>query len=210
MRVIGLTGGIASGKSTVARRLRDVHHLPVIDADQVARDVLAPSSDGLAALVAALGPGVLGPDGALDRPRLRAALARDPEVKRIVESITHPRIRARIMGALAQLAAGGAPIAVVEAALMVETGSYKAYDALWVVSARPEHQLTRVCARDGTDEDTARRLIAAQAPAADKERVATLVLRNDGSLAELERAVDAAVDAITAPSPPAPPGSGGA
>jgi dephospho-CoA kinase len=162
------------------------------------------------ALVAALGPDVLGADGALDRPRLRAALARDPEVKRIVESITHPRIRARILDALAQLAAGGAPLAVVEAALMVETGSYKAYDALWVVSAKPEHQLDRVCARDGTDEDTARRLIGAQAPAADKERVATLVLRNDASLAELERAVDAAVAAITGPSSPSPPGSGGA
>ena len=210
MRVIGLTGGIASGKSTVARRLRDVHHLPVIDADQVARDVLAPGSDGLAALVAALGPEVLGPDGALDRPRLRAALARDPEVKRVVEAITHPRIRADIMSALAALAAGGAPLAVVEAALMVETGSYRAYEAVWVVSAAADAQLARVRARDGTDEETARRLIAAQAPTAENERVATVVLRNDGTPEELDRAVDRAVAALTAPSAPSTPSSGGA
>ena len=185
MLVVGLTGGIASGKSTVGRILAGMG-VPVIDADRVARDVVEPGTPALAEVVEAFGPAVLDADGRLDRAAMRRRIASDPDARRTLEAITHPAIREAIGARLLALARQGSAAAVVEAALLVETGSYRMYPALVVVSADPEVQVRRVMARDGVSEADARALVAAQLPMADKERVATHVIRNDGDLAALE------------------------
>lgn len=189
MNVVGLTGGIASGKSTVGRRLAALG-VPVIDADRVARDVVAPGEPALRAIVQAFGPTALDTDGALDRAGMRARIAGDPEARRTLEAITHPAIFLRIAEGLQALAAAGEPVAVVEAALMVETGSYRNYGDVVVVTCTPESQLRRLMKRDGMDEAAARALIATQLPLADKVAVATHVLHNDGDLASLMAQVD--------------------
>lgn len=186
---VGLTGGIATGKSTVAAILR-ARGVPVIDADAVAREVVLPGEPALARIVTRFGADVLAPDGTLDRAAMRRRIASDPEAKRALEGITHPDILGRILTRLQALAAEGQPAAVVEAALMVETGSYRAYTALVVVTCDPALQLRRVMARDGVSEAEARAFIATQLPLAEKERVATHVIRNDGTLADLEARVD--------------------
>ena len=197
MRIVGLTGGIATGKSTVGRLLQE-WGVPVVDADQVAREVVAPGSEGLGAIVEAFGSEVLTVDGALDRPAMRQRILRDPEARRVLEGITHPAIRASIAQRLVALAEAGHEAAVVDAALMVETGSYVLYPQLMVVSCRPETQLARVMARDGMDEADARALVATQLPLAEKERYATVVVRNDGSPEELAVALRAAWDSLLA------------
>ncbi len=197
MKTVGLTGGIACGKSTVAALLR-ARGLPVVDADRVARDVVAPGSDGLAAVVARFGPDVLLPGGGLDRPKLRGIVSADPAARADLEAITHPRIRDGVVGWLGAQAAAGAPIAVVEAALMVETGSWRLYDALLVVACRPDTQLARAMARDGMTEAAARQWLAAQLPVGDKVAVATATLWNDGAEADLPAALDRAWAAVLA------------
>ena len=203
MKTIGLTGGIATGKSTVARLLRD-RGVPVLDADQVARDVVAVGTPGLAAVVERFGSGVVRPDGALDRKALGGIVMADPSARRDLEAITHPRIFSGIRAGLAQLEVAGHPVAVVEAALMVETGSFRLYDALLVVAASPDVQRRRLMAREGMDAETAERWMAAQLPVADKVAHATEAIWNDGDHAALERAV-AQAWARLAPSPAAPP-----
>ena len=188
MKVVGLTGGIATGKSTVAALLR-ARGVPVIDADIVAREVVAPGTEGLAEIVAKFGPGVLSASGELDRAAMRARISADPQARRDLEAITHPRIAMTILERLQRLAAEGNAAAVVEAALMVETGSYQRYDALIVVTCSPETQLARLVGRDGMTEAAAKALIATQLPLAEKERVATVVIRNEGDRKSLEAQV---------------------
>ncbi len=202
MIAVGLTGGIATGKSTVARILRE-RGVPVIDADAVAREVVRPGTPGLARVVDRFGPGVLGPDGALDRQRLGALVRSDPAARRDLEAITHPLIRARLEAWLAGQREAGAPAAVVEAALLVETGSWRDYDALLVVVARPETQVARLVRDRGMSEATARAWLAAQVPAADKARHATAVIHNDGPPEALPAEVDRAWRAVLAAARPA-------
>lgn len=190
MKVVGLTGGIATGKSTVGRLLNERHGVPIVDLDEVAREIVRPGQPALAAIVARFGAEILRADGALDRAALRRRIATDPEARRDLNAITHPAIRAEAARRLAALAEVGTPAAVVEAALLVETGSYRLYPFLVVVSCAPETQLRRLLERDGQPEDEARALIAAQLPMADKEAVATHVIRNDGDLPALEVQVD--------------------
>lgn len=186
MLVVGLTGGIGTGKSTVAGMLR-ARGVPVVDADQVARDVVAPGTPGLDAIVAAFGREVLDDAGRLDRPRMRARIAADPGARRTLEGITHPLIGQAIQGWIAARAAEGHPAAVVEAALMVETGSYRLYPVVLVVTCSPGTQLARVQARDGA---AAASLVGAQMPLAEKERHATHLVRNERSTADLQAEVD--------------------
>lgn len=195
MRTVGLTGGIACGKSSVAALLRE-RGVPVVDADQVARQVVAPDSEGLAEVVARFGVGILLPDGGLDRAGLRRIVSEDPQARRDLEAITHPRIGAGVIGWLQEQATAGAPVAVVEAALMVETGSYRHYDHLLVVACSPDVQLSRLMARDGMDEPAARRWLGAQLPVADKVALADAVIHNDGAPADLPDALDAAWSAL--------------
>lgn len=187
---IGLTGGIASGKSTAAARFRALG-VPVVDADALAREAVAPGSEGLAEVVRAFGAEVLAPDGALDRKKLGEIVFSDPEARRRLERITHPRIAALSMQRMAEIAATGAPYGLYEAALLVENGVHRSLDGLVVVACAPEVQLRRLTARDGIDETAAKARLDAQMPVEDKLAAATWVIRNDGDRAALEAAVDA-------------------
>ena len=182
MRVIGLTGGIASGKSTAARMLAELG-APVVDADQIARDVVQPGQPALAEIVDAFGAEVLLPDGTLDRKRLGALVFGDADKRRRLNAITHPRIGAATQGRLAELRAAGAPLAIYEAALIVENGLHRALDGLIVVSCTEAQQLARLVGRDGLGEDEARARIAAQAPLADKLAAATWTVDSSGPIA---------------------------
>ena len=179
MITVGLTGGIACGKSTVAEILR-ARGVPVLDLDQVARDVVAPGTPAIAE-IAERWPSVVH-GGVLDRKALGTIVFTDPAARRALEAITHPRVWDASERWLADRRDEGHPAAVVEAALMVETGSWRRYDHLIVVSCAPEVQIARVRARDGLTEAQARARIEAQLPLAEKERVATVVVRNDAGV----------------------------
>jgi dephospho-CoA kinase len=194
MKSVGLTGGIACGKSTVAEILR-ARSVPVVDADVIAREVVADGTEGLA-LVTARFPSVAQPGG-IDRKALRDLVSRSEEARRDLEAILHPLIGARIVEALANLARGGAPLAFVEAALMIETGSYRRYDAVVVVTASPDVQLRRLMARDGMREEDARRFIATQMPLEEKKKVATVVIANDGDRDALTLEVDRMLEILS-------------
>lgn len=188
--IVGLTGGIASGKSAVARVLRELG-VGIVDADRVAREVVEPGSEGLAAIVAAFGLEVLNAQGGLDRERVAARVFRDPEARKVLNAITHPRIAAQSAEQLAALAATDTPYVVYDAPLLVEVGAHRGLDALIVVAAEREAQIARAVARDGMTRAEAERRIAAQLPLADKVAVADFVVNNDGSLEQLEAAVRA-------------------
>lgn len=188
MTLVGLTGGIATGKSTVAGILQSLG-VPVVDADQVAREVVARGEPALEQIVDAFGPSILLADGTLDRAALRKRIARDPDARRRLEAITHPPIRQRIAERARELAERGHEHVVVEAALLVETGSFREYPILIVVTASPAVQVARLTARDGVTVRDAQRMLQTQLPLADKEAVATHVVRNDGDRVALEARV---------------------
>ncbi|MEU1400019.1 dephospho-CoA kinase [Micromonospora zamorensis] len=184
---VGLTGGIGSGKSAVAARLAE-RGAVLIDADQVAREVVAPGTEGLAEIVAAFSDAVLDDDGALDRVALGAVVFADEQARRRLESITHPRVRART----AELAAAAAPGAIVvnDVPLLVEVGLAPTYHLVIVVQTAVTTRLERLARDRGMDRAEAERRIAAQADDARRRAAADVVLTNDGSLADLHDAVD--------------------
>ena len=182
-RVIGLTGGIASGKSTVAAILRELG-APIVDADVLARQVVEPGQPAYQDLVREFGTGILAADGTLDRKKLGERVFADPTARGRLNAITHPRIGAAGQEAIARHVAAGAPVVIYEAALIVENGMHRLLDGLIVVSASPEAQLLRTVTRDGLDQAAARARLAAQLPLADKLAAATHVIDNSGSLAE--------------------------
>lgn len=182
--IAGLTGGIGSGKSTVARMFAELG-VPVLDADQIARDVVEPGTDGLRAVVAALGEDVLDTEGHLDRAKLGARVFDDEGARKKLESILHPRIAVESMKRFAELAQQGHPYAIYEAALLVENRSQSLMGALIVVAASEATQIARVRARDGLEEEAARARLRAQLPLEDKIAVADYVIDNEGSLDEV-------------------------
>ena len=195
MHLFGLTGGIASGKSTVARRFRQ-RGLPVIDADELARDVVTVGSEGLRAIVERFGEDVLAADGSLDRKRLAARVFEDAEALRALNGITHPRISALAVERARLLAERGEPLACYEVPLLYETGAARALTPVVVVSASLEHQIARSTARDAATDDEARARIAAQMPLAQKIAQADYVIQNDGSLEDTLQQADDVLDAI--------------
>lgn len=186
--VVGLTGGIASGKSSVARELAALG-VAIIDADLLAREVVAKGTDGLAEIVAAFGDEVLSADGSLDRERLSAHVFRDMEARKRLNAITHPRIGQLSAERIAAAIGTDTPYVVYEAALLVETGAYRGLSALVVVSSTPATQLARVIARDGLSEAAAQARLSSQAPLEAKLAVADYVLTNDAGLPELRKQV---------------------
>jgi dephospho-CoA kinase len=188
MRVIGLTGGIASGKSTTARLLRDLG-AHVVDADQLARDVVMPGQPALAEIARAFGPEVITPEGTLDRKRLGAVVFGDADKRRRLEAITHPRIAILTQERLAGLRAEGLPVAVYEAALLVENGTHRGLDGLIVTRCDDETQLQRIVERDGLSREEARARIAAQLPLAQKVAAADWVIDTCGPIAETQKQV---------------------
>ena len=195
--LFGLTGGLASGKSTVAARFR-AKGLPVIDADAVAREVVEPGSEGLSAVVAAFGESVLDASGALDRKRLAARVFADGAERRRLDGILHPRIGARTAELAARLAAEGHALACYEAALLVENGLADAFRPLVVVAVPEDVQVARAMARDGATEDEARARIRSQMPLAQKLAAADHVIENTGTAADLEARADEVLEAIRA------------
>jgi dephospho-CoA kinase len=181
IKLIGLSGGIGSGKSTVADMLRE-RGVPVIDADVVARQVVQP---GLPAYrdIALAWPSVVAADGTIDRKKLAAIVFSDPASQAQLEAITHPRIREQIAMQAEVLAKGGHALAFLEAALIVESGYYKQLDGLVVVAASEAKQVERVMARDFSTREAALARIHAQSPLEEKIRVATHVVDNNGDLA---------------------------
>lgn len=182
--VVGLTGGIASGKSTVARLFAD-RGIVVADADEAARAAVAPGSEGLAAVVAAFGTDVLAADGNLDRAAMRRHVFHDDDARRRLEAIVHPRVRALLREACAE---APGPYAIAAIPLLVETGrdAYAWLARVLVVDAPVEVQRARLQARDGIDAALAERMLAAQAPRGARLAIADDVLVNDGDLHALD------------------------
>jgi dephospho-CoA kinase len=183
---IGLTGGIGSGKSTVSALLA-ARGAVVIDADRIAREVVEPGTQGLAAVVDAFGTSVLRDDGSLDRPALAAVVFADPDARRKLDGIVHPLVRAR--SAELAAAAPGDAVVVHDVPLLVETGQAGFYDLVLVVQADPEVRVQRLVDR-GLSEEDARARIAAQATDEQRRAVADVVLDNDGTEADLAAQVE--------------------
>ncbi len=183
---IGLTGGIASGKSAVARRFAELG-VPVIDADESARIVVAPGSPGLAEVVSRFGKNVLTAGGALDRPALRNLIFSNPGRRRELEAILHPLIRAD-MEHRASVATG--PYLVMVIPLLIEGGGRGHVDRILVIDVDEEVQLKRLMERDGGTMEQAKAILAAQAGRATRLQAADDVLENVGSLSELRHGVD--------------------
>ena len=191
---VGLTGGVASGKSTVAASLEDLGAV-VVDADALAREVVAPGTPGLADVVAEFGTEVLGPDGALDRARLGALVFADPARRAALEAIIHPLVRARAR-ALEEAAPAGA-VVVHDIPLLVETGQASSFDAVVVVDVPVEVQVARAVRERGWSEEEARSRIAAQASREERLAVATYVIDNAGTAEDLRQRVAEVFDQLT-------------
>lgn len=183
---VGLTGGLASGKSTVAalfRKLGAQH----VDADAIARDLVERGGRGYEPVVARFGKGVVGPDGSIDRKALAAIVFRSTSAREDLNGILHPLIREEIAQRIGDGA--GSRVVLVDAALLVETGMHRGYDALIVVACSPETQIARAVARGGLTVEEAAARIAAQAPLDVKKAQADFVIDTDGTLAETQRQV---------------------
>ena len=184
MIVVGLTGGIGSGKSAVSRLLVG-HGAVVVDADLVAREVVEPGTPGLAAVAERFGPSLLRPDGALDRAALGRLVFGDPAALAALNGLLHPLIAARTSELVEQARTDGARVLVHDVPLLVENGLAPLYDAVVVVAVTPMTQLDRLVRLRGMDEGDARARIGAQAVLADKLAVATHVVHNDGPIRDL-------------------------
>ena len=180
MKVIGLTGGIATGKSSVARFFAE-KGVPVIDADQIARDVVLPGSHALAQIVSHFGTEVLTQGGELDRKCLGAMVFSDPEKRRLLESILHPEIRYLAEKRIAEAASAGHKRLIYMAPLLVEAGAAGRVDTIWVVTVRPEIQLDRLMRRDGITLEQALKIVDSQLPLSEKERYGSVVIDNSGT-----------------------------
>lgn len=189
MRVIGLTGGIASGKTTFAGALR-ARGVPVVDADALARASVAPGTPALADIAAAFGAGVLAPDGSLDRKRLGAKVFADAEARGRLEAITHPAVRAAMAEETARLAAAGHPLAFYDTPLLYEVGLDRLLDSVVVVWVPRDVQRARLQDRDGLPAAEADARLSAQLPIDEKAARADFVVDNTGAAAELGAKAD--------------------
>lgn len=199
MRTIGLTGNVASGKTTVADRWREKGVL-VIDADRLGHDVLREDRDARAALVGAFGDDIVGPDGAIDRVALGERAFASPEATRRLNAIVHPPLLERLEQALAQARADGRALAVVDAALIFEFGLDARLDLNVLVTAPPPVRAERL-RRKGLGERMVERITASQMPDADKAARCDFVIVNDGSLDALRARADEVLDEIEGMDP---------
>ena len=180
MKLVGLTGGIGSGKSTVARHFRS-HGVPTVDADTLARQAVAPGSAALAKIASVFGKELLDAEGALNRPVLGTLVFRDSEARARLDEIVHPQVRRLFEVAVAQQRAAGTRLMLYELPLLFEKNLEQQFDTTIVVAVTPETQLKRVRRRDGLDAAAAQRRIDAQLPLEDKIRRADYVLWNESS-----------------------------
>jgi dephospho-CoA kinase len=195
MRVFGLTGGIGSGKSTVAKRLR-ARGLSVVNADQLSREAVSAGSPGLARIEEYFGPSVLRENGELYRARLGEIVFSDPEARTALDAIVHPIVRRMAAEHFHAIAGTGEPLACYEVPLLYEVGLGEIYRPVVVVSAALEQRKRHLAARDGFNEAQIAARIAAQMPLDEKVRRADYVIENAGSLAELDAATDTVFEAL--------------
>ena len=195
LRVFGLTGGIGSGKSVVAQRLR-ARGLPVVNADDLAREAVARGSAGLEAVAGYFGPEVLTAQGDLDRAALGQIVFSDPEARRMLDSLVHPIVRQLAAQRFQAIGERGEPLACYEVPLLFEGGLDRTYHPVLVVSAPLALRQQRIAQRDGFGPEQIAARIAAQMPLEEKVRRADYVIDNAGTLAELSEATDAVLSAL--------------
>jgi len=188
LRLYGLTGGIASGKSTVSRMLRELG-AHVLDADVIAREVVEPGTPGLAE-VATRFPGVVGPDGRLDRARLGARVFADPAERAALNALLHPRIGAAFLEKTQALAEKGVERVIYDAPLLIENGLHAGMDGVVLVWVPRELQKQRLMARDGLESQAAEARLAAQLPLEEKRQHATWIVDNTGELTSTRAQVE--------------------
>lgn len=177
MQIIGLTGGIATGKSTAAEFFGEMN-IPIVDADEWAHRLLMPGNPNYSRVIQTFGPGILGQDGVIDRKMLGQIVFSDPCLLRRLEEITHPAIRHAIADEISTLAAHGEPVVILDHPLLFEMGMESMVDETWVVTASPEIQRARLAARDGLSPEAIEERLAAQIPLEEKARRAQVVLDN--------------------------------
>lgn len=198
MLVVGLTGGIASGKSVVARMLKELG-ARVIDADAISREVMSPHTACWEKLLEQFGEGILDADLSINRKKLAAEIFGNADKRALLNSIVHPFIKDRIDQMLAEIRRiDPCALVVIDAALLVETGQYRCYDKLVVVAACRNTQLDRVVRRDNLSRDEALQRVDAQLPLAEKEKVADYLIRNDGSREETRKQTERLFQALCA------------
>ncbi|MCC6318955.1 MAG: dephospho-CoA kinase [Gemmatimonadaceae bacterium] len=190
MLLVALTGNIASGKSLVSALLRE-RGAAIVDADVLAREAVAPGTAAIQAIRARWGPGVIGADGALDRAALRAIVFSDPVEREALNAIVHPEIERRRNLAVEAARIRGVAIVVCDIPLLFEIGQQDRFDVVILVDAPEDLRFARLTARRQLGDEEARAMMNAQIPAAAKRARATIVVDNDGSLAQLETRVDA-------------------
>lgn len=188
-RIIGLTGGISTGKTTVSNYLADVYKLPVLDADVYARDAVQPGSPVLSIIAARYGTNILLPDGTLDRPQLAEIIFRNPSERRWLEDIIHPEVRDRFVAAIHQLSD---PLVLV-VPLLFEAQMTDLVTEIWVVSCVRQQQIDRLMQRNALSVEQAEARINAQMPIEEKCQLADIILDNSSSREMLFRQVDAAI-----------------
>ena len=186
MLIIGLTGGIGCGKSAAAARFAE-HGVPVIDADDVAREVVQPGREGLRQIIETFGEDMLTPDGTLDRAKLRKRIFSDPAARESVEAILHPLIRQRMQQLAQQVSA---PYCLFVIPLLLETGQQEIVDRVLVVDCPPDLQRRRVRERDGSEPEEIEAILAAQVPRDRRLQAADDIIENDREPAHLPDQVD--------------------
>ncbi len=200
MRIYGLTGGIGSGKSTIAAMFRD-EGIPVVDADRIARDVTAPGEYAYLEIVHRFGRGILRDDGTIDRKKLGDIVFSDPARRAELEAVTHPRIVEGIAYALQKLAAEGHRTVIVEAALIHEKGRGGMFDAVIGIRCRRRQQVERLVARDGISEDKVELRLSAQMDVDAKAMASDYVIDNSGDLSATRDQVRALAARLKTPAP---------
>ena len=195
MSVYGLTGGIGAGKSTVANMFQE-SGIPVVLADDVGREVASKGSDGLAEIVRSFGPDVLDSNGELDRRKLGTLIFNDPDRRRELEGILHPRVRDQSQELFSQLEQAGNKIVVYESALLYETQRHTEMRGVILVTASEEQRIARVRSRDGSEEEAVRQRIKAQMDDEEKRGLADYIIENNGDLQSLRREVDSLIEQL--------------
>lgn len=181
MKVIGLTGGIASGKSTVSKYLKD-QGIPILDADQIAKDLVEVGEEGWFKLKEAFGERILLEDGKIDRPELGRIIFQDPEQRKVLNGILHPMVRARIDRTLEELRFQGRELAVVDVPLLIEAEMTDMVEEVWLVSTDLDTQIARLKARDQLNHAEALARINSQMSLEEKKKRATVIIDNSGSI----------------------------
>ncbi|KAJ3153074.1 hypothetical protein HDU86_005372 [Geranomyces michiganensis] len=198
MKLVGLTGGIATGKSTASAHLRTAHALPIIDADLLARHVVEPSQPAFHAILAAFGPdAVLDPTThQLDRTKLGALIFANPDARKKLNAITHPPIRIEMLRGMLRAFLAGNAICVLDTPLLFEAGLYRFMGVVIVVACSTDTQLARLMSRDSCSREAAQSRIDSQMSMDEKRKRADIVVENEGSLDDTQRQLDAAVAAV--------------